>query len=137
MGATSKEYERKVAVRRTMQELKRFIDGANNLKANYIEKAKAAKEKNSFATYQVARSGLKATLSQLAQAEEMLTNLELISQYANFAKLSGGFVKGMGAVSKELSKAVAATNFEKATKIFNTAMKKSDLSSDKMGGFFK
>ncbi|MCL2630377.1 MAG: AAA family ATPase [Firmicutes bacterium] len=135
MAKISKEYKRKTAVRRTTQELKRFIDGAARLKDSYIEKAKQARAKNAYALYQIARSGLKTTMMQLAKAEEMLSNMELIAQYADFAKLSSGFVAGMGSVSKELSKAAASMNFEKAEKLFNKAMQKADFASDKMGDF--
>lgn len=128
----TKAYERKVAARRTMQELKRFIDGAERMKTAYIEKAKQARTKNAYSSYELARSGLKTVMMQLAKAEEMLLNLELLTQYADFAKLSGGFVRGMDSVSKELTKAVAKTDFSKAEKLFHSALKKADIANDKM-----
>lgn len=137
MSKVSKAYKNKVAVRRTMQDLKKFIDSGSRLKESYIEKAKQARIKGAYSSYQLARSGLKAVMMQIAKAEEMLMNIELINQYADFEKLSDGFVKGMNSVSKELGGTAAKMNFEKAEKLFNKALQKADFANDRLGGFLE
>ncbi|MCL2797461.1 MAG: NERD domain-containing protein [Firmicutes bacterium] len=127
----SKEYKKRVALRRTMQELRRIIDSGERLKATYIEKAKKAKAGGSLPNYQIARSGLKTTMMQVTRAEQMLTNLELAMQHADFAKLSRGFVIGMNSACKELIKAARSMNFEKAEKIFNKAMERNETAGIK------
>jgi hypothetical protein len=118
----TKGYKRRVALRRTVQELKKVIASGEALKETYIERAKKAKAGNAPGSYRVARSGLKTTMMQVARAEQMLTSLELIIQHADFAKLSSSFIKGMNAASRELMRAAASMNFTKAERIFTKTL---------------
>lgn len=134
MSKASREYKRKMEIRKTLQGLKRHVLNLSKQKEMYIAKAKEAKLKGAQSSYSIARSGLKTTLLQLKKTEEMVLNIELISQYKDFAKMSGGFVKNLQGISKELQKEVGKMNFAKAEKLFDSAMNAADMANEQMEG---
>jgi len=119
MSRATRAYQRKMTVLRTINALKKQIARLDEMRDQYLNKAKEAKLKGNVASYNVARSGLKAAIIQHKNAEVMLLNIEIAVQYKDFASLTGSFVRGIGIAGKELDKEVGKMNFKKASKLFS------------------
>jgi Holliday junction DNA helicase RuvB len=127
-----KAFKRKQQTRQSVRKISKHIESLNKQRDLYIQRAKDAHLKGLTSSYNIARSGIKATMIQLKRAGEMQLNLELLMQQRDFAALSGSFVKGMDIVSKELIKETGKIDFVKISQQFNRAMGKAGLSSDNL-----
>lgn len=119
MSRATRAYRRKMTVLRTVNALKKHIARLDEMREEYLKKAKDAKLKGMAASYNVARSGLKAAIIQHKNAEVMLLTIEIALQYKDFASLTGSFVRGIGIAGKELNKEIGKMNFKKASKLFS------------------
>lgn len=132
-----KEMERKMLVKRTMNEATRFINKLEEQKKGLIEQAKIAKLKGIDSQYALAVSGLKTAIAQQKQAEAMKLNLQITSQLKDLSQMTGQFMSTMGSLSKEMTKIVDNTDFAKMEKEFRTAMMKSEEQAEKLGMFLE
>jgi len=128
----AKAFKRRQQTRQSVRKIAKHIESLNKQRDLYIQRAKDAHLKGLTSSYDVARSGIKATLVQLKRAGEMQLNLELLKQQRDFVALSGNFVKGMDIVSKELIKETGKIDFVKVSQQFNKAMGKAGVSADNL-----
>ena len=80
MGVTKKEIEKKVLIKKTINEMNKQIQKLEEQKNAYIESGKQAKQRGLTAQYNLALAGLKMTITQQRRVYEMKLNFEITSQ---------------------------------------------------------
>ena len=106
--------------------MNRHIAKLEEQKKVYIDKAKQAKRAGLDGSYNLALSGLKATMSQSKRAQEMLINFEIVSQMRDMSAMTTEFLAGMGRLSKEMCKLTSEKQFTKVQQEFEKAMAASE-----------
>ncbi len=131
----TKQIEKKMLVRKTINSMNKHINGLKEQKQVYIDAAKMAKQKNLPTQYNLAISGLKMTLAQEKKAYEMLLNFQITSQMKDMSLMTTEFLKGMGVLSKEMARLTNNKEFEKVQKQFEIAMEGVEMQTEKMDVF--
>ncbi len=131
----SKEIEKKMLVRKTLNSMNKHIRALEDQKTVYLQAAKTAKQKDLPMQYNLAISGLKMTISQQKKAYEMLLNFEITSQMKDMSMMTTEFLKGMGVLSKEMARLTNNKEFEKVQKQFEIAMEGVEMQTEKMDVF--
>ena len=80
MTDIKKRAERNGKVNRTISQIKQTVAKLERMKDEYLQKAVAAKARGETGSYNLAKSGLNATLSQLKRSKEMLLNIEITAE---------------------------------------------------------
>ncbi|MCD8201464.1 MAG: hypothetical protein LUD47_05305 [Clostridia bacterium] len=122
MASSKKEMEKKRLVKETISSMTKQIEKLEDQKELYIEKGKEAKAKGLTNQYELALSGLKMTITQIRRMEEMKLNFEITSQMRDMSQMTVDFLKGMGSLSREMSKLTNEKTFLKVQKEFTDAM---------------
>ena len=135
MSKVSKEIEKRMLVKRTINEMNRHINSLKEQKKKYIEAAKVAKQKNLTAQLNLAISALKNVMLQEQRATEMLLNFEITSGMKDMAEMTSGFLKGMGVLSREMSKLTNNKDFVKVQKEFENAMVGMEVRTEQIDAF--
>lgn len=117
-----KEFEQKMVVKKTINSMNKQIETLEERKNIFVEKAKEAKKKGLEAQYNLALSGYRMTYAQQKKAQEMLLNFEITSQMKDMTMMTSEFLKGMGLLSREMSKLADSKQFAKVQKEFEIAM---------------
>ena len=112
--------------KKTLNQMNRHIAKLEEGKKKYIERAKTAKRQGLDASYNLAISGLKATMAQQKRAQEMLLNFEIVSDMRDMSALTTEFLDGMGRLSKEMCKLTSEKQFAKVQQDFEKAMMASE-----------
>ena len=131
----TKQIEKKMLVRKTMNSMNKHIKELEEQKNVYINAAKMAKQKSLPTQYALAISGLKMTIAQQKKAYEMLLNFEITSQMKDMSLMTTEFLKGMGVLSKEMARLTNNKEFEKVQKQFEIAMEGMEMQTEKMDVF--
>lgn len=131
----TKQIEKKMLVRKTMNSMNKHIKELEEQKMVYINAAKMAKQKSLPTQYSLAISGLKMTIAQQKKAYEMLLNFEITSQMKDMSMMTTEFLMGMGVLSKEMAKLTNNKEFEKVQKQFEIAMEGMEMQTEKMDVF--
>lgn len=131
----TKQIEKKMLVRKTMNSMNKHIKELEEQKNVYINAAKMAKQKALPTQYNLAISGLKMTIAQQKKAYEMLLNFEITSQMKDMSLMTTEFLKGMGVLSKEMARLTNNKEFEKVQKQFEVAMEGMEMQTEKMDVF--
>lgn len=131
----TKEIEKKMLVRKTLNSMNKHIRELEEQKKVYLNAAKLAKQKDLPMQYNLAISGLKMTISQQKKAYEMLLNFEITSQMKDMSLMTSEFLKGMGVLSREMAKLTNNKEFEKVQQQFEIAMQGVELQTEKMDMF--
>ena len=79
-GISKKEVEKRMLIKRTINEMDKQIQKLEKQKQAYIEAGKQAKQRGLTAQYNLALSGLKMTIAQQRRVYEMKLNFEITSQ---------------------------------------------------------
>lgn len=111
------------------------IEKLEEQKEIYIEKGKEAKEKGLPNQYNLALSGLKMTIKQIHRMEELKLNFEITSQMRDMSQMTVNFLKGMGTLSRDMSKLTNEKTFLKVQGEFTDAMKGVEKQMDDMDEF--
>lgn len=135
MSKISKEIEKRMLVKRTINEMNRHINSLKEQKKKYIDAAKLAKQKNLNAQLNLAISALKNVMLQEQRATEMLLNFEITSGMKDMAEMTSGFLKGMGVLSREMSKLTDNKEFVKVQKEFENAMLGMEIRTEQIDAF--
>lgn len=132
-----KEIEKKMLVKRTINAMNKQINRLEDQKQVFIDSAKRAKEKDLDAQFQLALSGYKMTVQQQRRAQEMLLNFEITAQMKDVTMMTSEFLKGMSAISQEMTKLADAKEFAKIQAQFEEAMVAVETQTDQMDNFME
>lgn len=132
-----KEIEKKMLVKRTINTMNKQINRLEEQKRVFVDAAKRAKEKDLDAQYQLALSGYKMTVQQQRRAQEMLLNFEITAQMKDVTMMTSEFLRGMSAISKEMTKLADAKEFAKIQAQFEEAMVAVETQTDQMDNFME
>lgn len=132
MSKEEKAIQQKILIRKTMNNMNKYINQLEPQKKVFIDKAKQARLKGAAEQEKLAKNALKQVLAQQRIAETMLLNLEITSQMKDLTSLTSGFISGLTTVSKEMSKIADSIDFEKAQKTFTRASLKSQTQSERI-----
>lgn len=135
MSKVSKEIEKRMLVKRTINEMNRHINSLKEQKKKYIEAAKLAKQKNLTAQLNLAISALKSVMLQEQRATEMLLNFEITSGMKDMAEMTSGFLKGMSVLSREMSRLTNNKDFVNVQKEFESAMLGMEIRTEQIDAF--
>lgn len=133
----TKEIEKKMLVRKTLNTMNKHIKQLEDQKDVYIQAAKTAKQKALPMQYNLAISGLKMTIAQQKKAYEMLLNFEITSQMKDMSLMTSEFLMGMGVLSKEMARLTNNKEFEKVQQQFEVAMQGVEMQTEKMDMFLE
>ncbi len=132
-----KEIEKKMLVKRTINTMNKQINRLDEQKKVFVDAARRAKEKELDAQYNLALSGYKMTVQQQRRAQEMLLNFEITAQMKDVTMMTSEFLRGMSAISKEMTKLADAKEFAKIQAQFEEAMVAVETQTDQMDNFME
>lgn len=132
-----KEIEKKMLVKRTINTMNKQINRLEEQKKVFVDAARRAKEKDLEAQYNLALSGYKMTVQQQRRAQEMLLNFEITAQMKDVTMMTSEFLRGMSAISKEMTKLADAKEFAKIQAQFEEAMVAVETQTDQMDNFME
>lgn len=132
-----KEIEKKMLIKRTINTMNKQINRLEEQKRVFVDAAKRAKEKDLEAQFNLALSGYKMTLQQQKRAQEMLLNFEITAQMKDVTMMTSEFLRGMSAISKEMTKLADAKEFGKIQAQFEEAMAAVETQTDQMDNFME
>lgn len=136
MAVTSKkEIQKKMLIRKTINEMEKQIKKLEDQKKVYIEAGKQAKQKGLTAQYNLALSGLKMTITQQRRVYEMKLNFEITSQMKDMTMMTSEFLKGMGSLSKDMMKLTKEKDFLKVQQQFTEAMTGVEVQTEMLENF--
>lgn len=122
MNKMAKEMKRKMAIRKTLTSIRKYIETLTAQQDRYLELAKTAKMKGANSQYALALNGLKACMVQKKKAEEMMLNIEIASQMRDLTQMTSSFLGTLQMVSKDMVKTTKSMDFAKVIGDFETAM---------------
>jgi hypothetical protein len=132
---TSKEIEKRILAKKTINEMNRFITNLQEQKSKYLNSAKIAKEKGLTAQLNLALSALKSVMLQEQRAQEMLLNFEITNGMKDMAGMTSGFLKGMGQLSKDMIKLTNNKEFMNVQKDFEKAIIGLEIRTEEIDAF--
>ena len=127
-----KEIEKKMLVKKTINQMNKHIATLEGQKKVYLDAAKRAKKQGLKAQYDLAITGLKMTLAQQKRAQEMLLNFEITSQLKDMTQMTHDFLGGLSILSKEMTKLTNSKEFAKVQEQFEAAMEGVQTQSEQM-----
>jgi hypothetical protein len=134
---SQKEFDKKMALKRTLRELSKQANRLNTQKESFINDARDAYSKGLKQQFTLAISGLKIALAQKKKVESMLLNLKITSQLKDISKMTVDFLDQMKSVSKDMIKLTDIKSFEKVSEEFELAMEKFSEQTDQMESFLE
>lgn len=134
-GVSKKEVEKRMLIKRTINEMDKQIQKLEKQKQAYIEAGKQAKQRGLTAQYNLALSGLKMTIAQQRRVYEMKLNFEITSQMKDMTRMTADFLAGMGSLSKDMMKLTKETDFKKVQQQFEEAMMGVEVQAEQMEEF--
>lgn len=102
---------------------------------NFIEIAKKAKAQGLDSQLYIAINALKSTMAQKKKVQEMLLNFQIMTQTKDMLLTTSEFLKGMGDLSKDMSKLCNDKEFNKVAKSFQEAMYATEQQTERLDMF--
>ena len=130
-----KDMEKRMLIRKTINDMNKQIQKLEEQKKTYIEAGKQAQQKGLTAQYNLALAGLRMTITQQRRVYEMKLNFEITSQMKDMSAMTQEFLKGMGALSKDMMKLSKDKDFMKVQQQFNEAMMGVEMQTERMEAF--
>ena len=130
-----KEFEKKMAIKKTINEMNKQIDKLSAAERNFIDLAKQAKKENIPNQYKLALSGLRSTITQKKRVQEMLLNFQIMNQTKDILSTTSEFLQGMGSLSKDMAKLCDEKQFNAVSKDFEKAMMATTAQEERMEMF--
>ncbi len=125
-----KEMERKLAIRRTMNELNRCKKSMEKKKGEMMQLATKAKAAGLAREYATAKNGLISIMKYSQTLEAVRMRLQIAETMRDMSSASMKAVKSMGDIGKELSSIMEKTNFAKNQAAFEMgSMKMEEMMS--------
>lgn len=132
---SEKEFEKKMAIKKTINEMNKQIEKLTAAERNFIDLAKKAKTENIPNQYKLALSGLRSTITQKKRVQEMLLNFQIMNQTKDILSTTSEFLKGMGSLSKDMAKLCDEKQFNAVSKDFEKAMIATTAQEERMEMF--
>ena len=130
-----KEFEKKMAIKKTINEMNKQIEKLSAAERNFIDLAKQAKKENIPNQYKLALSGLRSTITQKKRVQEMLLNFQIMNQTKDILSTTSEFLQGMGSLSKDMAKLCDEKQFNAVSKDFEKAMMATTAQEERMEMF--
>lgn len=127
-----KRIEQRMLVKRTVSSMEKQIAKLEERKKSFVEQARKARAEGLEAQYTLALSGYRTCLVQSKRLSEMKLNFELLAQMKDMAELNKDFLRGMSALSAQMSRLVSEREFRKVQKSFDLSMQKAGRQSELM-----
>lgn len=134
---TDKEFEKKMAIKKTINEMNRQIGKLEASEMSFLDIAKDAKSKGLENQLNLAVSGLKQTIAQKKKVQEMLLNFQIMVQTKDMLSTTSEFLEGMGSLSKDMVKLCDEKQFSNVSKAFEKAMYETEAQSEKIDIFME
>lgn len=122
MNDLRKRAERNGKVKSIELKIEQTIKKLERMKDEYIQKAVQAKSSGETASYNLAKSAINASLTQIKRAKEMLLNIRITAELQKMGDVNADFLKGMSVISKRISKVNRQSDFVKLQKEINKAL---------------
>lgn len=132
---TSKEINKRILAKKTINEMNRFINGLQEQKKRYLETAKIAKEKGLSAQLNLSINALKSVMLQEQRAQEMLLNFEITNGMKDMASMTSSFLKGMSQLSQDMIKLTHNKEFLNVQKDFEKAITGIEIRTEEIDAF--
>ncbi len=132
-----KDFEKKMALKKTMNEMNKQIRKLDQQKEMFIVQGKEALAKGLNQQVSLAVSGLRMTLSQKKKVESMLLNLKITSQMKDVMMMTSEFLGAMTDVSKEMNKLTSEKQFANLERQFEQAMNGATMQQDMLDSFLE
>lgn len=130
-----KEFEKKMAIKKTINEMNKQISKLEESEKNFIEIAKKAKAQGLDSQLVIAINALKSTIAQKKKVQEMLLNFQIMTQTKDMLLTTSEFLKGMGDLSKDMSKLCNDKEFNKVAESFQKAMTATEEQTERLDMF--
>ena len=135
MSDIKKRAERNGKVRRTIAEIEQTIKKLEVMKTEYMKKAVEAKARGETASYNLAKSGINATLTQERRAKEMLLNIKITAELQKMGETNADFLSGMSVIAKSIAKINKKSDFVKLQKEIEKALSGMEEAQAGLDGF--
>ena len=135
MSDIKKRAERNGKVRRTIAEIEQTIKKLEVMKSEYMKKAVEAKARGETASYNLAKSGINATLTQEKRAKEMLLNIKITAELQKMGETNADFLSGMSVIAKSIAKINKKSDFVKLQKEIEKALSGMEEAQAGLDGF--
>ena len=132
-----KEFEKKMAIKKTINEMNKQIAKLEESEKNFIEIAKKAKEQGIESQLNIAINSLKMTMAHKKRVQEMLLNFQIMTQTKDMLLTTSEFLKGMGELSNDMSKLCDDKEFKKVADAFQKAMYNTEQQTERMDMFLE
>lgn len=137
MSEIRKRAERNSRVRRTISTIEQTVSKLEKMKDEYMQKAVDARARGETASYNLAKSGLNATLTQLKRAKEMLLNIKITAELQRMGESNTDFLKGMSVIAKSICKVNKKSDFVKLQKEIANALSGLEEAQAGLDGFLQ
>lgn len=131
------EIQKKISIRKTLNNMKSQSAKLDTFKKDYIEKARNAALINNKQTYNLAKQGLKLCLSKQRFLDSMIGNFEIALQMNEMNKVINGFVNGMNLVSEEMKGITSPIDITKAQQAYDKALANNEGQYEALDAFLK
>lgn len=137
MSDIKKRAERNGKVMRTISKIEQTIAKLQRMKEEYMQKAVDARARGEMASYNLAKSGINASLTQEKRAKEMLLNIRITAELQKMGDTNADFLKGMSTIAKRISKINRQSDFVKLQKEINKALSGMEEAQAGLDGFLQ
>ncbi len=137
MSDIKKRAERNGKIRRTMSQIDQTIAKLERMKTEYIQSANEAKSRGELASYNLCKSGINATITQIRRAKEMKLNLDITAELQRMGDSNADFLSSMSMIAKRISKINRKSNFVKLQKEIDIALTGVEQAQAGLDGFLK
>jgi hypothetical protein len=117
-----REMQARVNIKRTLNEMKNQSKKLDQFKKNYIDRAKKAALVGNSTTYDMAKSGLKISLTKQKFLDSMIVNFEVAMEINDMNKVIGQFVEGINIISGQMKQITTSFDMSQAQNAFDNAM---------------
>jgi len=132
---SKKEFEKKMLIKKTLNEMNKQIQKLEEQKQVYINAGKLAKEKGLTKQFNLAMAGYKMTRDQQTKVYEMKLNFELTSQMKDMSQMTASFLSGMSSLSRDMAKLTREKDFLQVGKDFSSAMEAVEMQTERLEDF--
>lgn len=133
----TKEFEKKITLKKTVNEMGKQLKVLKEQKNIYIEKAKEAKKHGLPNELNLAISALKSAMAQEKKIREMKINFEIMISLKDMLKTTSEFLEGMKTLSKDMVKLTDDRQFSKVAKQFGLAMMSTEKQKERVELFLE
>ena len=137
MSDIKKRAERNGKIRRTMSQIDQTIAKLERMKTEYIQSANEAKSRGELASYNLCKSGINATITQIRRAKEMKLNRDITAELQRMGDSNADFLSSMSMIAKRISKINRKSNFVKLQKEIDIALTGVEQAQAGLDGFLK